>query len=155
MFALFFPWITRFEVLETIISDRGQQSTSNVWSQLCEMLHTTHQQTTAYHPELNGAVKRLHHCLTHALCARTAAATRAEEIPWDSLASMLSRGKTLAFPRLRQIMVLQLFCQINFCKEVQLLLTQFQFFFVKSSDDPAFSLLRHNSSRQLPRELPG
>jgi hypothetical protein len=46
------------------------------------MLHITHRQTTAYHPESKGAVKRLHRSLKDVLCARTAAATWAEEIPW-------------------------------------------------------------------------
>ncbi len=42
----------------------------------------THRQTTAYHPESNGAVERLHRLLKDALCACTAVATWAEEIPW-------------------------------------------------------------------------
>ncbi len=63
-------------------SDHGPQISSNVWSQLCYMLHITHRLTTAYHPESNGAVERLHRCLKDALRARTAAATWAEEIPW-------------------------------------------------------------------------
>jgi hypothetical protein len=46
------------------------------------MLHITHRQTTAYHPESNGAVERLHRRLKDALRARTTAATWAEEIPW-------------------------------------------------------------------------
>ncbi len=33
------------------------QFTSNLWSQLCLMLNIAHHQTTAYHPESNGAVK--------------------------------------------------------------------------------------------------
>jgi transposase InsO family protein len=46
------------------------------------MLHITHRQTTAYHPESNGAVERLHRRLKDAQRARTTAATWAEEIPW-------------------------------------------------------------------------
>jgi transposase InsO family protein len=44
----------------TITSDRGLQFSSSLWLQLCEMLNISHKQTTAYHPESNGAVKRLH-----------------------------------------------------------------------------------------------
>jgi hypothetical protein len=44
------------------------------------MLHITHHQTTAYHPESNGAVERLHCRRKDALCARTAMATCTEEI---------------------------------------------------------------------------
>jgi hypothetical protein len=46
------------------------------------MLHITHRQTTAYHPELYGTFKSLHRCLKDALGARTAVATWTEEIPW-------------------------------------------------------------------------
>jgi hypothetical protein len=46
------------------------------------MLHITHRQTTAYHPESNGTFERLHHHLKDALHARTVVPTRAKEIPW-------------------------------------------------------------------------
>ncbi len=46
------------------------------------MLNILHRQTTAYHPEANGAFERLHLRLKDALCAGTTAATWAEEIPW-------------------------------------------------------------------------
>jgi hypothetical protein len=39
-------------------------------------------QTTSYHPESNGAVKRLHCRLKDALRARSAAATWSEELPF-------------------------------------------------------------------------
>jgi hypothetical protein len=53
--ALTFTWISHFGVPETITSDRGLQFTSNLWLKLCETLHISHRQTTAYHPESNGA----------------------------------------------------------------------------------------------------
>ena len=46
------------------------------------MLHISHRQTTAYHPESNGAVERLHRRLKDALRARAAAATWSEELPF-------------------------------------------------------------------------
>jgi hypothetical protein len=49
------------------------------------MLNILHKQTTAYHPESNGAVERLHHRLKYALCARTAVATWSEELPFELL----------------------------------------------------------------------
>jgi transposase InsO family protein len=80
--ALTFTWISRIGVPETITSDHGPQFTSNLWFKLCEMLHISHRQTTAYHPESNGAVQRLHRCLKDALRDRVAAATWSEELPF-------------------------------------------------------------------------
>jgi transposase InsO family protein len=80
--ALIFSWISCFGVPKTITSDRGTQFTSNIWSKLYEMLHISHHQTTAYHPESNGAVERLHRRLKDALRARVATATWSEELPF-------------------------------------------------------------------------
>jgi hypothetical protein len=51
-------------------------------AQLCEILHISHHQTTAYHPELNGAVERLHGLLKDVLRACAAASTWSEELPF-------------------------------------------------------------------------
>jgi hypothetical protein len=80
--ALVFSRKTHFGVPETITSDCGSQFTSNVKSQLCEMLLITLHQTTAYHPESHGAVERLHCHHKDALHTRTAVATWNKEIPW-------------------------------------------------------------------------
>jgi transposase InsO family protein len=80
--ALTFSCISRFGVPETITSDRGPQFTSNLWFKLCEMHHISHKQTTAYHPESNGDVERLHRCVKDALRACDTAATWSEELPF-------------------------------------------------------------------------
>jgi transposase InsO family protein len=80
--ALIFSWISCFDVPDLITSDRGLQFTSNIWSQLSEMINITNYQTTAYHPEANGIVERLHRRLKDELYACAAAATWAEELPW-------------------------------------------------------------------------
>jgi hypothetical protein len=80
--ALIFSWISRLGVPETNTSDCGRKFTSNIWSQLCEMLDSSHCQTTAYHPESNGAVKRLHWRLKAALRTCAAVATWSEELPF-------------------------------------------------------------------------
>ncbi len=46
------------------------------------MLNISHKQATAYHPESNGAVKRLHHHLKDALRACATTATWSEELPF-------------------------------------------------------------------------
>jgi transposase InsO family protein len=71
--ALVFSWISRFGVPETITSDRALEFTSNVWSQLCEMLYILHRQTIANHPKSNGAVEILHRHLKDVLRARAVA----------------------------------------------------------------------------------
>jgi cleavage and polyadenylation specificity factor subunit 1 len=78
--ALTFSWISRFGVPKTITSEHGLQFASNLWSQLCLMLNIAHRQTTAYHPETNGTVERLHRRLKDALRARTTTATWADEL---------------------------------------------------------------------------
>jgi hypothetical protein len=47
-----------------------------------QMLSISHRQTTAYHPEANCAVERLHCHLKDTLCAWAAVATWNEVIPW-------------------------------------------------------------------------
>ena len=80
--ALFSGWICRFGVPDTITSDRGPQFTSNVWNSLCVLLQIKHRPTTAYHPQANGMVERLHRRLKDALRTRGASASWAAEIHW-------------------------------------------------------------------------
>ncbi len=80
--ALNFTWISHFGVPEAISFDRRPQFTSNLWFQLCEMFNISQKQTTAYHPESNGTVERLHRHHKDALRACAAAATWSEELPF-------------------------------------------------------------------------
>jgi hypothetical protein len=93
--ALTFSWISRFSVPETITSDRGPQFTSNLWFKLCEMLNISHRQTTAYHPESNGAVERLHRRLKDALRARATGLRSYLCAPW-TLGT--AEGRLWSFP---------------------------------------------------------
>ncbi len=78
-------WIQRFGVPSTITSHRGPQFTSQLWAALCKLLSVTHVQTTAYHPQANGLVERLHRRLKDALRARSATADWYSHLPWVML----------------------------------------------------------------------
>ncbi len=83
--ALLQGWIQRFGVPSTITSDRGPQFTSQLWAALCKLLSINHVQTTAYHPQANGLVERMHRRLKDALRARSAAADWFHHLPWVML----------------------------------------------------------------------
>lgn len=80
--AISFHWIARFGVPSLITSDRGPQFTSNLWREVCQMLGTKHQCTTAFHPQANGLVERFHRHLKTALVARLTDANWCDELPW-------------------------------------------------------------------------
>ena len=63
--ALVSGWIARFGVPSTIITDRGKQFESHLWSRPTQLLGIQH--TTAYHPAANGMVERFHRQLKTAL----------------------------------------------------------------------------------------
>ena len=80
--ALFSHWIAWHGVLETLTSDRGVQFTSALWDAVCSLLNIRHNTTTAYHPEANGMVERLHRRLKDALRGRGAAENWPSHLPW-------------------------------------------------------------------------
>ena len=67
--ALLSQHIARFGVPSDITSDRGPQFTSNLWTALSKLLGVQLHRTTAYHPQANGIVERLHRQLKAALKA--------------------------------------------------------------------------------------
>ena len=60
-------WVSRFGVPEVVISDRGRQFESTLWSKLMTRFGIKRRRTTAYHPACNGAVERFHRTLKNAL----------------------------------------------------------------------------------------
>ena len=72
--ALLDQWISRFGVPSTIISDRGRQFESNLWTELMKIMACTRVRTTSYHPQANGMVERFHRQLKSSLKSRLEAA---------------------------------------------------------------------------------
>jgi len=62
-------WVARFGVPAIITTDRGAQFTSGTWASWCEQYGIQHNLTTAFHPQANGMVERLHRQLKDALRA--------------------------------------------------------------------------------------
>jgi hypothetical protein len=80
--ALVSGWVARFGVLAHVTSDRGRQFCSSVWDALTRRLGVKMRFTTAYHPQSNGLVERLHRHLKEALRARLAGADWPQHLPW-------------------------------------------------------------------------
>ena len=80
--ALFAAWISRFGVPEHITSDRGTQFASAVWAALGKRLGISLHHTTAFHPQSNGMLERIHRRLKDALKARMAGVNWLQELPW-------------------------------------------------------------------------
>ncbi|XP_046145517.1 uncharacterized protein LOC123988815 [Osmia bicornis bicornis] len=65
--AFYESWITRFGVPYQVITDRGVQFTSELFRSLTTICGIKLQHTTAYHPQSNGKVERLHRTLKAAI----------------------------------------------------------------------------------------
>ncbi len=153
--ALTFTWISRFGVPETITSDRGAQFTSNLRFNLCEMLHISHRQTPAYHPESNGAVERLYRRLKDGLRTRAAAATWSEELPFVLLGLQAQPREDTGLSPAEAVFGAPIVLPNEFLQNEEMPVDAIIKNFSKTLHVPAVSLPRHNSNAQLPDELPG
>ena len=75
-------WVARFGVPKRVTSDMGTQFTSSTWSSWCEYLQVEHITTTAFHPQSNGMVERLHRQIKDALRARGASTEWESHLLW-------------------------------------------------------------------------
>ena len=63
-------WVSRFGVPLKVITDRGAEFMSDLFSELSSLLGFHHIRTCSYHPNPNGIVERLHRTLKAAIMAR-------------------------------------------------------------------------------------
>ena len=63
-------WLPRFGIPDEVITDRGTQFVGGAWAELMTSLGVKSLTTTAYHPQCNGLVERLHRTLKAAIRAR-------------------------------------------------------------------------------------
>ena len=68
--AFFQSWISRFGVPLHVITDRGTQFESELFQELATLVGFHRLRTTAYHPQTNGMVERLHRTMKTAITAR-------------------------------------------------------------------------------------
>jgi len=85
-------WVARFGVPAKLTTDRGSVFTSGTWGSWCERNGVQHVTTTAYHPQSNGMVERIHRQLKAAMAARGGATAWEDHLPWVLLGMR-------AFPR--------------------------------------------------------
>ena len=70
--ALISGWISRFGVPLSLVTDRGSQFESELFSQLSHLIGFHHIRTTSYNPKSNGLIERFHRTLKSAIMARKA-----------------------------------------------------------------------------------
>ena len=63
-------WISRFGVPLYVVTDRGAQFESELFSELATLVGFHRLRTTAYHPETNGIIERAHRTIKTAIMAR-------------------------------------------------------------------------------------
>jgi hypothetical protein len=80
--ALVSGWVTRFGLPAIKTSVRGIQFTSALWSVAMKKLGIKHQMSTAFHPQSNGMVERVHWRLKDALKAKLAGSNWPAHLPW-------------------------------------------------------------------------
>ena len=78
-------WVARFGVPVQMTSDRGTQFISKLWKSMSNLLGTELHPTTAYHPQSNCLVERLHRTLKAALKAWLSWHNWVDELPWVML----------------------------------------------------------------------
>ena len=75
-------WISRFCMPAILVSDRGPQFVSQLWTEIAQQLGVQLRQTTSYHPQSNGMVEQFHRQLKASLSARLTGPDWVSYLPW-------------------------------------------------------------------------
>jgi hypothetical protein len=118
------------------------------------MLNISHKKTTAYYPESDSAVKRLHRRLKDALRARAAAATWSEEFPYVLLGLGPQPREDTGLSLAEVVFGAQIVLPNEFLQNDESSVDTNVKNLSKTLHDSASSLPRHNSSTDLSSELP-
>lgn len=83
--AILKTWFCRFGIPSVIITDRGAQFESELFSELSKLLGVKRKRTTAYNPACNGMIERWHRSLKAALMSK-------ENIQWTKTLPIVLLG---------------------------------------------------------------
>ena len=74
-------WLPRYGVPDVVVTDRGTQFVGGVWKELMQSLGVQSHSTTAYHPQSNGLVERMHRQLKASVRARLVDSNWQDSLP--------------------------------------------------------------------------
>jgi hypothetical protein len=117
-------------------------------------LYISHRQTTAYHPESNGAVERLHRRLKDVLRARAALVTWSEEFPFVLFGLRAQPREDTGLSPAVAVFGAQIVLPNEFLQNDEFSVDTIVKKFAKTLHVSVPSLPWHNSSTELPSELP-
>ena len=79
-------YVAKFGVPQVIITDNGGEFIAHVFGELCEQLGVCHKTTTAYNPQAQGAIERVHRSMKTAFRALEDPSAWASQLPFITLA---------------------------------------------------------------------
>ena len=65
--AFFDQWIARYGIPEAVLTDQGSQFESDLFTALMQCMGINKLRTTAFHPQTNGKIERMHRTIKESL----------------------------------------------------------------------------------------